>query len=528
MPTDPVVTGRPPAPYPSASAPPSAPPAPPAPAPAGPGDTFEVKADGGSVKLEKKGDAKKEVKKEVSRKGGDEVPDAKKPAGPSATVIDASAKAKAGSDVGPGASVTGKFDVSVNTSGLDVNGSLKLDAHLLKLSGKVEKTFEFEYGGEKFRATVALNGDLKIGGDANLKLNFHVGTDGVVRLNLGADGFVGARGELKGTVKLESRPAGSPDSAYAPLFEGGASVSAYAGAAAGAKFNVTGDVRSGKLGFEAKAFASAGVGVGFGVDGSINVKNIADVAGRVGLKFLKDAGNAVNLPGATMDYLRASREASALDQKLKPITGRAHAIDAWNRQGYSGLLPSEQLSKATGALSYYKSYDMVDTASGIGRKDGIISHGDLVAAYQNERFPDSVRAAAWVLSQPGMWDKVNTGGFISKADGANPWAKAISPETKKALEGEDRVESARRAMAGRQTDLQRRFGGLSLELMNAQTPDQLKAVVAKIDAELGGIEKWGDVTQVQGGCGHDAVCHEQLLRQLREQAMAQLNTRKAG
>ena len=92
---------------------------------------------------------------------------------------------------------------------------------------KVERSFEFEYGGEKFKATVRLDGNLKIGGDANLKLNFHVGTDGVLRLNLGADGFVGAQGELKGTIKLESKRASDPDGAYKPLMEGQASVSAY-------------------------------------------------------------------------------------------------------------------------------------------------------------------------------------------------------------------------------------------------------------------------------------------------------------
>jgi hypothetical protein len=533
MNTNPVGTGTPPAQTPSTqnpSTPPTAgqPPAPSAPPSAPPAqkDTFETKVSGGDVKVEKKGDTKKEVKKEVEKKGGSESPKAKDPAGPSVTVVKGSAEKKVGDDFGPGASVSGKFDVQLNSSGLDVNGSLKLDAHALNATGKVEKTFEFEYGGEKFKATVQLEGGLKIGGDANLKLNFKVGTDGVVRVNLGAEGFVGAKGELKGTIKLESKPASSPDSEYKPLVEGSASVSAWAGAAAGAKFNVTGDIKSGKIGFEAKAFASLGVGAGFGLEGSVNVPNVLALGGRIGMKFANDVGTAINLPGATMDLIDAYREAGRLDEKVKAVAGKAHAIDAWNRQGYSKLLPSERLEKAMGILSRRDRYDMVDTAAGIGRKDGIIGLVDVEAAMRNEDFPEEVRAAAYELYK--QWDKVNQGGVIQDNGRGNPWAKAYSPDVQKQRTREDKVELARRDMVAKQADLQRRYGVLAAELNGADTPDKLKAVIAKIDAELGQIDQWGSVTNVDGGCGHDAVAHENNLRALREQAMKELNMKKAG
>src|SRR6185295_5790497 len=395
MPTNAVAPGgTPPAQYPSAQDP-STPPAPPP--PPAPKDTFETKIGGGDAKVEKKGDTKKEAMMEVEKKGGAETPKQKDPVGPTVTAVKGGAEKKVGDDFGPGASVSGKFDVQLNSNGLDVNGSLKLDAHVLNATGKVEKTFEFEYGGEKFKATVQLEGGLKIGGDANLKLNFHVGTDGVVRVNLGADGFVGAKGELKGTIKLESKPASSPDSEYKPLVEGSASVSAWAGAAAGAKFNVTGDLKSGKIGFEAKAFASVGVGAGFGLEGSVNVPNVVALGGRIGMKLANDVGTAINLPGATMDLIDAYREAGRLDEKVKANMGKAHAMDAWNRQGYRDLLPSQRLSKAMATLSKRTNYDMVDTAAGIGRKDGIIGKVDLEAAMRNESFPDDVRAAAYEL-----------------------------------------------------------------------------------------------------------------------------------
>jgi hypothetical protein len=529
MPTNAVAPGgSPPAQSPSA---PNTPP-PPAgqpPAPAAPPakkDTFETKIDGGDVKAEKKGDTKKEVKKEVEKKGGAEVPKQKDPVGPSATVVKLKGEEKIGDDFGPGASVSGKFDVQLNSNGLDVNGSLKLEAHILHATGKVEKTFEFEYGGEKFRATVALSGDLNIGADANLKVQFHVGTDGVVRVNLGAGGFAGAKGELKGTIKLESKPANAPDGEYQPLVEGNATVSAYAGAAAGAKFNVIGDIKTGKIGFEAKAFASVGVGAGFGLDGSVNVPNVLALTGRIGMKFAGDVGNAVNLPGATYDLYQAWRESGRLDEKVKANAGKAHAMDAWNRQGYAGLLPSERLNKAMGVLSKRENYDMVDTAAGIGRKDGIIGQVDLEAAMRNEKFPPEVRAAAYELLK--QWDKVNIDGRIVDDKSGSPWRKTFTPEVKAQLAREDKAELVRRDMANRQTDLQRRYGVIAAEYNGADTPDKLRAVIAKIDAELGQIDQWGSVSPVDGGCGHDAVTHEAALRALREQAMQQLNMKKAG
>jgi hypothetical protein len=526
MPTNAVAPGgTPPAQYPSAQ---DKGPTPPAPStPPAQKDTFEVKTGGGDVKVEKKGDlVKKEIKVEGEKKGGAEIPKQKDPVGPTVTVVKGSAEKKVGDDFGPGASVSGKFDVQLNSNGLDVNGSLKLDAHVLNATGKVEKSFEFEYGGEKFKATVQLEGGLKIGGDANLKVNFKVGTDGVVRVNLGADGFVGAKGELKGTIKLESKPAGSPDGEYKPLVEGSASVSAYAGFAAGAKFNVTGDLKSGQLGFEAKAFASEGVGAGFGLDGSINVPNVLALGGRIGMKLANDVGTAVNLPGATMDLIDAYREAGRLDEKVKANAGKAHAIDAWNRQGYSRLLPSERLEKAMGILSRRDRYDMVDTAAGIGRKDGIIGLVDIEAAMRNEDFPEEVRAAAYEISK--QWDKVNEDGIIQEKPGRSAWAKAATPEVKAQRAREDKVELARRDMVNKQADLQRRYGVLAAELNGADTPDKLREVIAKIDAELGRSHEWGNVSSVDGGCGHDATVHEPLLRGLREQAEQRLNMKKAG
>src|SRR6185369_8533886 len=116
------------------------------------------------------------------------------------------------------------------------------------------------------------------------------------------------------------------------------------------------------------------------------------------------------------------REAGRLDEKVKANAGKAHAGDAWNRQGYSKLLPSERLEKAMGILSRRDRFDMVDTAAGIGRKDGIIGLVDIEAAMRNESFPEEVRAAAYEISK--QWDKVNQDGVIRDQGNGNPWAKA--------------------------------------------------------------------------------------------------------
>jgi len=181
----------------------------------------------------------------------------------------------------PGSSHASKFDVKASARGLDVNGSITLDAHLLNTTGKVEKQVEFEYRGEKFRATIALNGNLKIGADASLDLKFHVGTDGKLNLDLSAEGFAGAKGELKGTVTLDFKRATDPDGSYAPLMEGKASVTAYAGAAVSASFKVSGDPKTGTLEFEAKVAASAGVGAGFGMEGTLDLRHLGCVGSRL-------------------------------------------------------------------------------------------------------------------------------------------------------------------------------------------------------------------------------------------------------
>jgi hypothetical protein len=482
----------------------------------------EVTVSKDEIKAKKEGDLyKKETKKEVEKKGGADLPKARENKGPVAELAKGKTEeAKIGSDVGPGASAKGEFKVTLGTGGLDVNGTVKLDAHLLHATGKVETTIPFEYGGEKFQAKLALSGDLKIGGDANLKVNLHVGTDGRLSVNLGADGFAGVKGELKGTVSVESKPGNDPNAEFKPLVEGNATLSAYAGVAAGAKFNVQGDLASGKIGFEAKAFASAGVGVGFGLDGTINTKNVADLAGRVGMKFANDVGNAVNLPGATMDYFNASSRASELDKIGAPITAKAHAGDAWVKQGYDKLLPSEQLNKALGTLSYHENYDMVDTAAGIGSKDGVIGKVDLEAAMRNESFPPDVRAAAYHLLQSGAWDRLQQDGLVHK-NGQNPWNQMYTPENKAYFKQQDQVETARRDMANQSQNLQRKAGGMWMDFQGAQNPNQLKDLLGRIDGELGNTQQWGGVKAVRGA-PYDAVAHEANLRALRQQVADRL------
>lgn len=254
--TPPAAGGRPPVQLPSTSAPssrraPASPTTPPAASPPSSKDTFEAG-----------------------------------PANPKTSSARASARAGVVDTDGPGSSHASKFDVKASAKGLDINGSLTLDAHLLNATGKVEKQVEFDYRGEKFRATISLNGNLKIGADASLDLNFHIGTDGKLNLDLSAEGFAGAKGELKGAVTLDSKRATDPDGAYAPLMEGTASVTAYAGAAVSASFKVSGDAKTGTLDFEAKAAASAGVGAGFGMEGTLDLWNIAGMAKRVGTKIV--------------------------------------------------------------------------------------------------------------------------------------------------------------------------------------------------------------------------------------------------
>jgi len=482
----------------------------------------EVTVSKDEIKAKKEGDLlKKETKKEVEKKGGAELPKARENKGPVAELAKGKTEeAKIGSDVGPGASAKGEFKATLGTGGLDVNGTVKLDAHALHLNKKVETTIPFEYGGEKFQAKLALEGDLKIGGDADLKVNLHVGTDGRLSVNLGADGFAGVKGSLKGTVSVESKPGNDPNAEWKPLVEGTASLSAYAGIAGGASFKVQGDVTSGKLGFEAKAFGSAGVGVGFGLDGTINTKNVAELGGRIGMKFANDVGQAVNLPGATMDYFNAASRGAELDRIAAPMIAKAHAGDAWMQQGYDKMLPSEQLNKAISTLDYHKNFDMVDTAASIGSKDGIIGKVDLEAAMRNESFPPEVRAAAYHLLQSGAWDKLQQDGQISK-NGQNPWKNVYTPENQAHFKGLDQAETVRRDMVRQSQDLQRRAGGMWAEYQGAQNPNQLRDLLGKVDAELGNNVQWGGVRSVRDA-PYDAVQHDTNLRYLRQQIVNQL------
>ncbi|XXF77464.1 hypothetical protein P2318_31085 [Myxococcaceae bacterium GXIMD 01537] len=161
---------------------------------------------------------------------------------------------------GPSFSIEGNASAKASLSGIDVDLNLKIDANLIKAGASVTKEFKFKVQGEEISVKLKLGADGQVGANGELKLKLHLGKDGV-SVSAGAEGFAGAKGSLSGNLDV----AVNGDK----VMSGEAKVTLAAGAMAGAEFE------AGLDHFKAKAYAAVGVGVGFELSGNVNYGNIA-------------------------------------------------------------------------------------------------------------------------------------------------------------------------------------------------------------------------------------------------------------
>ncbi len=169
---------------------------------------------------------------------------------------------------GPSLDLKGDYSASVGLDGVDVKLSVDVSAKAAEAGANAEKTFSVEVpGGEKFDVKVNLAADGMVGADGKVNLNLHLGPDGL-KINAGAEGFAGAKASLTGSISLshEGRE----------LMSGSATLSATAGV--GAKAHADLDFSGGNVSFSAGAEATAGVGLGFELNGSVNAANTARAA----------------------------------------------------------------------------------------------------------------------------------------------------------------------------------------------------------------------------------------------------------
>ena len=164
----------------------------------------------------------------------------------SATVGGVQVRAEAS---GPSLDVTGRASQRVGPNGADLNIDLGVAARVGSASASAQRDYHFNVNGEDVRVRVNLAANGAIGADGQLHLNVHAGRDGV-SVRGEATGFAGARGTLTGSVDVAVNGRHVADAEL--------SASAIAGVAGQAQFQL------GLDGFHASAGAAAGVG--FGVD----------------------------------------------------------------------------------------------------------------------------------------------------------------------------------------------------------------------------------------------------------------------
>ncbi len=166
---------------------------------------------------------------------------------------------------GPRFQVSGGADAKVGPGGIDVNVNVDVNATLAEAGASATKTFQVDVAGKKLDVTVDLKAQGVVGADGKLNLNIHVGTDGKVNVSANASGFAGAKASLTGGISVKSDGR--------ELASGSVTLSGSAGVSASAHANV--ELSGGKIKFDVGAEATAGVGYGVDVDGSIDSGNVA-------------------------------------------------------------------------------------------------------------------------------------------------------------------------------------------------------------------------------------------------------------
>ncbi|NPC49347.1 Circumsporozoite protein [Corallococcus sp. AB032C] len=197
---------------------------------------------------------------------------------------------------GPTFSADASVDADIGLSGIDVNVQVDVSANLVEAGASATKTVEFEIAGEQYSVELDLEALGKIGAEGSIDLDLHVGTDGNVSLNAAASGFAGAQASLTGGIELKH--------------EGDtlASASITASASAGVSGDAHADIGldGGNLEFDVGVEATAGLGLGVEVEGSVNpgniLKAVGETAAAAGGEILENvAEGAINAGGAVLD-----------------------------------------------------------------------------------------------------------------------------------------------------------------------------------------------------------------------------------
>ena len=155
---------------------------------------------------------------------------------------------------GPAFALDGSAKGTIGTSGIDVHADVKIDASLVKAGASAEKTIPVTLpGGEQIQVKVDLKALGEVGANGDLHLDLHIGTDGQIKCNASASGFVGAQAGLEGAITVCH--------GNDVIAKGSALLSAYAGAGASASFHASLGIHGVDFGAEAAAVAGAGFGV---------------------------------------------------------------------------------------------------------------------------------------------------------------------------------------------------------------------------------------------------------------------------
>ncbi len=174
---------------------------------------------------------------------------------------------------GPSFSVNGNARGQVGRNGVDVNLSVDIDATLAQAGARAERTFSVDVAGERLDITVDLGAQGNIGANGRLNLDLHIGTNGNVSINAGAQGFAGARGAITGGIRVQHEGR--------EMARGSLELSGTVGVSGSARANI--GLSNGNLTFDVGAEAAVVGGFGTRAQGSVNAPNTARFAGEVAL-----------------------------------------------------------------------------------------------------------------------------------------------------------------------------------------------------------------------------------------------------
>jgi hypothetical protein len=197
---------------------------------------------------------------------------------------------------GPSFTANAEVDADIGLDGIDVNLQVDIDATAVEAGASATKRVEFEIAGEEYAVELDLEAMGKIGADGHINLDLHVGTDGQLSINASANGFAGAQASLTGSIELSHEGD--------TLASGSITASASAGVSGDAHANI--GLNGGNLEFDVGVEATAGLGLGVEIEGSINPGNILEAVGEtaaaVGGEILENvAEGAINAGDAVLD-----------------------------------------------------------------------------------------------------------------------------------------------------------------------------------------------------------------------------------